>query len=350
VVEFIGIDVHKRDSQVCILSAEGELLLEKRIRTNSDRFRELLGSRPPARILVEASTESEWVARSLEGLGHEVIVADPNFAAMYATRSRKVKTDKRDARTLAEACRLGAYHPAHRVSDEQRQSRGRLAVREVLVRTRTRFIALVGALLRSQGLRVASGSADRFVERVQRLVLPGHLQSQIAPLLAVMLQLNPQIAFLDEVLERGVQQDEAVARLATAPGVGPVVATAFVATLDDPERFRGAHQVESFLGLVPQERSSGEKQHKGPTTKSGNGRMRWLLVQAAWAILRSQSEQSAPLREWASRLAQRRGKNVAVVALARRLAGILFAMWRDGKNYEMNRLQARPDSALPAAA
>ena len=180
--------------------------------------------------------------------------------------------------------------------------------------------------------------------------LPGHLQSQIAPLLAVMLQLNQQIFFLDEVLARGAQQHEAVARLCTAPGVGPVVATAFVATLDKPERFRGAHQVESFLGLVPQERSSGEKQHRGPITKSGNGRMRWLLVQAAWAILRSQSQQTVPLREWAGRLAQRRGKNVAVVALARRLAGILFAMWRDGKDYEVKKLQAEQDSALPAAA
>jgi transposase len=107
-VDFIGIDVHKRDSQVCILAAEGEIVLEQRIRSERGRFAELLGSRPKARILMEASTESEWVARCLEQLGHEVVVADPNFSPMYATRSRKVKTDKRDARTLAEACKLGA--------------------------------------------------------------------------------------------------------------------------------------------------------------------------------------------------------------------------------------------------
>jgi transposase len=112
-VEFIGIDVHKRDSQVCILAAVGEVVVEQRIRTERGRFAELLGGRPKARILMEASTESEWVARCLEALGHEVVVADPNFSPMYATRSRKVKTDKRDARTLAEACRLGAYKPAH---------------------------------------------------------------------------------------------------------------------------------------------------------------------------------------------------------------------------------------------
>ncbi|MDY7232114.1 IS110 family transposase [Hyalangium rubrum] len=121
-MDFIGIDVHKRESQVCILAAGGEVV-EKRIRTERERFAELLEGRPSARIFIEASTESEWVARCLAKLGHEVVVADPNFAPMYATRSRRVKTDKRDARTLAEACKLGAYKPAHRTSDARRHLR-----------------------------------------------------------------------------------------------------------------------------------------------------------------------------------------------------------------------------------
>ena len=108
-MDHIGIDVHKKESQICILGVGGELS-EQRVRTTSDRF-DVLGDRPRARILLEASTESEWVARCLEGLGHEVIVADPNFAPMYATRSRRIKTERRDARALAEACRLGAYRP-----------------------------------------------------------------------------------------------------------------------------------------------------------------------------------------------------------------------------------------------
>ena len=105
-MDHIGIDVHKKDSQICILTEEGELI-ERRVRTEAERFAEVLGHRPRARILIESATESEWVARGLEGLGHEVIVADPNFAPMYAQRSRKVKTDRRDARALAEACVLG---------------------------------------------------------------------------------------------------------------------------------------------------------------------------------------------------------------------------------------------------
>jgi len=152
----IGLDLHKRESQLCILTEGGEIL-ERRIHTSRERFTAVLGGWPRARILLEASTESEWVARHLETLGHEVVVADPNFAPMYATRRRGVKTDRRDARTLAEACRLGAYRPAHRASDAQRHVRAELAVRDALIRTRTRTVALAKALVRRDGLRLPSG-------------------------------------------------------------------------------------------------------------------------------------------------------------------------------------------------
>ena len=230
-MDHIGIDVHKKDSQICILTEAGELL-ERRVRTEPGRFAEELGHRPPARILIESATESEWVARCLEALGHEVIVADPNFAPMYATRRRGVKTDRRDARTLA----------------------------------------------------VAAG-------------------------------------------------DPVVARLRTVPGIGPVTAVAFVATLDVVTRFASAHHVAAYLGLTPREYSSGEQQHRGRISKTGSPRMRALLVEAAWRVLRSQDPAAAPLRVWAERIAQRRGNSVAAVALARRLAGILYALWRDDAAY-----------------
>src|SRR6202158_4695355 len=134
-MDHIGIDVHKKESQICILTEGGELL-EQRIRTEPARFATVLGARPRGRIVLESSTESEWVARCLEGLGHEVVVADPNLAPMYATRTRKVKTDRRDARALAEACLLGAYRPAHRLSDPQRQGRAPPLGRDRHLRTR----------------------------------------------------------------------------------------------------------------------------------------------------------------------------------------------------------------------
>jgi transposase IS116/IS110/IS902 family protein/transposase len=229
----------------------------------------VLGERPPAKILIEVSTESEWVARCLEELGHEVVVADPNFAAMYATRSRRVKTDRRDARTLAEACRLGAYRRAHRTSDRQRHVRAQLAVREALVQTRSRYISLVGAVLGRDGFRVGTGNAEGFVKRVERLVLPGQLKSEIAPLLAVVLSVNHQLEWVDGRLGHLAQSDETVARLCTAPSVGPVTAASFASTIDDVNRFRHAHQVEAYLGLTPSEMSSGERQHRRAHHQSG---------------------------------------------------------------------------------
>jgi transposase len=343
-MEHIGIDVHKVESQICVLTESAEII-ERRIRTQRERFAAVLGERAPARILIEASTESEWVARCLEQLGHEVVVADPNFAAMYATRSRRVKTDRRDARTLAEACRLGAYRPAHRTSDGQRHVRAQLAVREALVQTRSRYISLVGAVLRREGLRVGTGNAEGFVKRVQRLALPGQLKSEIAPLFAVILSVNHQLEWVDGRLERLAQSDETVARLCTAPSVGPVTAAAFASTIDEVNRFRNAHQVEAYLGLTPSEMSSGERQQKGPITKAGNSRMRRLLVQVAVSILRLSSPRTKALRDWASSIAIRRGKKIATVALARRMAGVLYAMMRDGTCY----VAAQPKEVKEAA-
>ena len=287
------------------------------------------GQRPRARILIEASTDSEWVARCLEGLGHEVIVADPNFAPMYATRTRKIKTDRRDARALTDANLLGAYRPAHRLSDAQRHVRARLRVREALIRTRTRYISVIRALLRQHGYRVPSGSAEGFVRRVAAMALPGQLRSVIAPRLAVMLPVTRQLAYSDQAIEHLAAHDPRVQRLRTVPSIGPVTAAAFLATIDDPQRFHHAHEVAAYLGLVPREFSSGDTQRRGPITKAGPGRTRSLLIQAAVSMLRRRPPAAHALHTWALR--------IAVVALARRLAGILYALLRDGRVFQPRR-------------
>lgn len=331
-MDSIGLDLHKRETQLCLLAEDGAVT-ERRIATTRERLSAVLGARPPARVLLEASTESEWVAQHLAALGHQVVVADPNFAPMYASRSRRVKTDKRDARTLAEACRAGTYRPAHRTSEAQRHVRAALAVRDALVRTRARYIVLAKSLARRDGLRIAPGASGRFLARLAAVELPAALAAELAPLVALLRPLNDEIAAADARIAAAVEADPLVQRLTTAPGVGPVTATAFVATLDDVTRFEGAHQVEAYLGLVPTEYSSGEKQRRGAITKAGSPRMRWLLVEAAWGVLRSKRPDTADLRAWAERIAVRRGRRTAVVALARRLAGILYAMWRDGTAY-----------------
>ncbi len=176
--------------------------------------------------------------------------------------------------------------------------------------------------------------------------LPGRLLSVVAPLLAVMRPLNQQLAYSDATIEHLAVQDPRVPRLRSVPCVGPVTAAAFLAAIDDVGRFHHAHQLEAYLGLVPREYSSGETQRRGPITKAGHSHTRWLLIQAAVSILRRHPPQAEELQTWALRIAARRGKQVAVVALASRLAGILYALLRDGSVFEPQRgRHPRPTAA-----
>ena len=184
-------------------------------------------------------------------------------------------------------------------------------------------------LAHHNGLRIPTGAARNILPQLDQLALPAHLAVELAPLRSVVVALNTEIATADAALVRLLRDDPVARRLATVPGVGAVTAAAFVATVDDVGRFAGAHQLMADLGLVPSEHSSGERQSRGRITKAGNTRMRWLLVEAAWCILRNAQPETARLRAWALAVAARRGKRVAAVALARRLAGILYALWRD---------------------
>jgi transposase len=211
-------------------------------------------------------------------------------------------------------------------------------------------MVLVRSLLRREGIRVPSAEGEVFARRVQDLELPVHLVAEVAPLLSLLAPLNEQITLLDQQLARIACTNETAPRLTTVPGVGAVTAVSFLATLDQATRFQSAHQVASYLGLVPMEWSSSETQRRGHITKAGNGRMRWLLVEAAWRVLAGRkSPAAAPLRGWAERIAQRRGRSIAAVALARRLAGILYAVWRDRCNYDPLKLEARARSSKSVA-
>lgn len=332
-MDYVGLDLGTSASQVCLLTDAGQLW-EQRLKTSAEALCQAFGARPRARILLEASTESEWVARTLEALGHEVIVADPNFAPMYATRSRRVKTDARDARALCEAARLGAYRAVRRRSERQRRRQAELAVRDSLVRARTQQINLCRALLRGAGLRVRSGAAESFVRRVGEVEVEESLRHSLAPSLAAIAAVSEQLALCDRRLSDEARRDEVVRRLMTVPGVGALTALSFVAALDEVGRFAHAKQVRAYLGLVPSEHSSGERRQRGSITKAGNSRVRRLLVECGWHLLTHQTEAGAGLRRWGERVARRRGRQVAAVALGRKLAGLLFALWRDGSEYQ----------------
>ena len=224
-------------------------------------------------------------------------------------------------------------------------------MRDSLVRVRARFVTLAQAILSREGLRAPTGSSGCFGERVERLGLPQPLAAEIAPLLAMLMPLNGQVGLLDEKLSELGRNDKRVRRLMTMPEIGPVTAVSYVATLDEAGRFRGAHQVEAYLGLVPREWSSSEVQRRGHITKAGNSRLRWLLVEAAWRVATHKKRpETQALREWTERIARRRGQRVAVVALARKLSGILYAMWRDGSEYDPAKLKGALRGKVEQAA
>jgi transposase len=340
-MEHGAIDLHLRRSQFRMGLWDGTVVKDGRCDTTRADFTRVFGSRAPMRILLESSPESEWVAQHLESLGHEVIVADPNYAPMYGSRSRKVKTDRRDTAALFEANRLGIYRRAHRVSAAQRARRQQLRVRRRLVQMRSGSLSLLRAVLRQEGWRLPSGRPEAVDTRLEKLGVPTALAAIVAPLRTWLAELNRLLRTADDAIETQAAADPVARQLMTAPGVGPVVALTFQAVLDDPDRFGGdAARASAFLGLVPSEDSSAERRHKGHITKAGPRELRALLVQASWVIWRGRSAEGAELRQWAHALAARRGRRIAIVALARRLSRILFALWRDRSDFSVGHRRA----------
>ena len=337
-MEHSAIDLHKKESQIRIITASGEVI-DQRVVTRREAFTKVFGARSLTRILIEASTESEWVAQHLERMGHEVIVADPNCSAMYGTRTRRIKTDERDVAALTEACIRGTYRAIHRRSAARRQVQAELVVREALVHMRTRVISMSRALTRAEGLRIRSGKTETFLDRLREVTPSPVLLATLAPLRALLELLTEELDRVEGRVVEIARQDPDILRLMTVPGVGPVVATTFVAALDDITRFRRASHVTSYVGLVPRESSSGERCRRGRVLRSAQPRVQRMLVQAAWCVWRSKTPQASALRAWTDQLAQRRGKRVAVIALARRMARILFALWRDAEDYHADRIR-----------
>ncbi len=249
--------------------------------------------------------------------------------------ARRLKTDRRDAQVLSEvSCRID-LPSVHVPSRQARERKTMCGMREALVGSRTKLVNTVRGWLRAEGRRPRSGELTTFAARVRALYAETTLPSYVERQLRALESLNAQIADADRELATTAKADPIARRLMTVPGVGPSTSVRFVAALDEISRFRGAHTVESYLGLVPGEDSSAERKRRTSITKAGPTELRWCLVQAAWAARRARRRD--PMQRWADEVEKRRGKRVAVLALARKLAGILYAIWRDGTEYEPGR-------------
>lgn len=233
------------------------------------------------------------------------------------------------------AVESGRVPLAHVLSPERRALRAQLAVRGSLMETRAPYITSIRGLARAGGVMLPTWRTENFTDKLETATVNDTLRELIAPLVAVLKALEVELARVEATLAGLAERDPIIGLCATVPGVGLIVAATFVSVLDEAKRFRNAHAVGAYLGLVPGESTRGgpSKRRLGGITEQGNTIARAMLVQAAWHILRMRDADD-PLRRWADNIALKRGKRIAVVALARKLAGVLWAMWRDGTVYD----------------
>jgi transposase len=326
-MEHIAIDLGSRESQICVRSADGKILEEKRWATS--KLRSYLEKRPPSRVILETCAEAFRVADAARELGHDPCVVPATLAPALGVGERRTKTDTRDARKLSEVSTRVELESVHIPSETSRLRKSQSGAREAMVSSRTQHINLVRGWMRGQGIRIRSGQAETFTARVTQAVAQRPLHIELT--LQVIDALSKHIETLETHLIQQAKADPVCRRLMTVPGVGPAIAIRFTAALDDIARFESAHKVEAYLGLTPGEHSSSDKKQRTAITKAGSPRLRWALVQGAWAARRSRGVH--PMLDWSRELEKRRGKRVAAVALARKLAGILYAIWRDGTVY-----------------
>ena len=330
-MEHIAIDLGGKESQICVRDTHSNIVLEKRWPTRE--LSEFLKGRPRARVVLETCAESFAVADHALAAGHEVCVVPAMLVRSLGVGSRRIKTDRRDAQILSEvSCRI-QLPSVHIRSAEGRALQSQCAMREGLVQARTQLINTVRGWLRQQLIRVRSGMTETFAERVQEAFAAAQreLPSFVATQLQAIAALSENVRAATQALEKWAKSNGIASRLMSVPGVGPQTAAQFVASIDNVERYKDAHALESFLGLTPSEHSSSERQSRGGITKAGPRRMRWLLMECAWCLMYRYPKD--PMAQWAHGIAERRGKCIAVTALARKLAGVLYALWRDGTMY-----------------
>ena len=328
----VALDLGAKKIAYCEV-VDGHVVARRTVRELTTLSDVLGATKPRARVAVEACREAWHVRDQLMAWGHEVLLVDTTRVGKLGIGQHGRKTDRVDAEVLARAVESGHIPEAHVLSPERRELRMQLSVRRTLIETRSQYVTTVRGLLRAKGQRLAGCDPDVFLTRFHEATFDEESKALCAPLLALLAALEPELARTERTIQELAERETMTRFLMTAPGVGLIVAAMFVSVVDDAKRFKTAHQLESYLGLVPSEDSSGGRRRLGGISKQGNPYMRALLVQSAWCILRLR-EGSDPIKVWADALAARRGMRIAVVAVARRLAGVLWAMWRDGTVYD----------------
>lgn len=348
----IGIDVGDRSSRFCVLDVvTGSELKKGRMTTNTPALDRLLSRFAHARVVIEVGTHSAWMSRHIAELGHEVLVANSRKLRMIYASGRK--TDEIDAEMLARVGRLDPrlLSPIQHRGPEVQAELSVLRARADLIGCRSKLINSVRGTVKAFGERLPKSSAESF-HKVAADKLPSILKDALTPLLAEIQQLTWSIRGYDKLLTTIAERYPVVERLQEVCGVGPITALCFVLTLEDPKRFKSGRSVGAYLGLCPKLDESGEQSRQLRITKQGDVMLRALLVNCAHYIM-GPFGPDCDLRRHGLKLAHRGGQNAkkrAVVAVARKLAVLLFALWTKDVPYEPLRQASREDAQLSLQA
>ncbi len=348
----IGIDLGDKTSHYCVLNEQGEVIGESKVATTKQALGRVFDARKRCRIALEVGTHSPWVSRLLQRLGHEVIVANAREVKLISESSRK--NDRRDAQLLARLARVDPQllRPVRHRGEPAQGHLLRIRVRAALVEARASLVNTARGLTKAWGERLPACDTDTMgVGRLQEL--PAVLQQALEPLLREVESLTAKIKACDVELEQIAREEYPETELLRqVSGVGPLIALTYVLTVEEAGRFAKSRDVGCYVGLRPKRSDSSESRPQLGISKEGDVYLRKMLVQGAHHILGYRGPDT-DLRRWGLKLAERGGKNAkkrAIVAVARKLAVLLHALWTSGEVYEpLRNNTARPRRQALAA-
>jgi transposase len=332
-------------SYVYVTDDRGKKLTAGEVATDKAAFERRLKRfvRGGLSIAIEAGNQTAWVYEALIEMGARVTVVNPTKVKLIAESRRK--TDKIDAKILCELLRLdGLPHPVHVPDRATRALRGLLVARRQLVSARTKLCNVVRGMLRQEGTRLPARALTSMTGW-RRLLARGFNQEHLAIVVATyfntFVSLTDSIHDIEQALAEREREDQRAARLKTIPRVGRIAALTFLAAVDDVHRFPSSRKLVGYSGLAPTVRSSGERTQYGPISREGRRELRAVWVQIAHLVAIDTSRATRPLRTWFNKVAKRRGKKTATVALARRLLVIAYHVLRDDAVYDAARLKRK---------
>ena len=340
---FVGLDVSVQETAVCVVDEVGKVVCESKVPTEPDDIAALLATigSDYVRVGIEAGPLSQWLVNGLSEANLPMICVETRHMKALLKAQQINKSDRNDARGIAQMMRVGLFKTVHVKTLAAQEQRMLLTSRKLLQRKLLDIESDMRGTLRNFGLKVGVVSTRNYDARIRELVedFP-RLAVIIEPLLMVRAVMRQQLATLHKMLLNVVRDDPVCRQFMTMPGVGPVVALTYRASVDQPHRFAHSRDVGAHAGLTPKRYQSGEIDYDGGISKCGDAMLRTMLYEAAQSML-THSKKWSWLKSWAVRVAQRRGMRRATVALARRIAVILHRMWIDGTDFRFDNSAAK---------